>query len=151
MWERWLSLSKNGLAKTNKNGIKITDKGQELLKSKNKEYFIYKNTIETRLKSIKHPKIFKKCLHNFIKLPIKRRKNIILSVKAGYDIDYEDIPDNAYNDFIKFGNKINNGINNKDIVFRTISNGMYETNYGAIKIINIPVNIIKKILREIEK
>jgi len=150
MWERYLSLKKNRLIKVNNNGINITDKGYEFLDSKNKKYFLYKNAVEIRLRKSNNPKALLECFRQYVLLSKTKRENISKVLKSGYEIDYDDVPEEAYDDYQDLVSRVRKRIT-KDVTFDTFSNGLYETSYGSIKISKIPIDILRRILKDINK
>ena len=152
-WIRFSSLLTYGLVKISKKSLIITNFGNTLLKSSNKQYLLHKYIIDKKLKGTKYLDICLACIKEWVKLPTNKRKSIISFATALRSSDLE-INDKSFKIFSEFSESVSKSINKKypkdkvsDICFNFLNSNIITQK----QIMNIPVKDIKKYLKEKDK
>jgi len=154
VWERLCALRYYGFVSRNAKKFKLTKRGEEFLKSQEKELFLAKITVLDKLKRTKHPEILLTCLEELFKLPKEEFK--VLKKRYGVEyLTYEHKYDEKVLDFyMEFVSRVRKKIGRKksiELVSRVIDDALRQIIVGTKPLIDFPQRILKRVLDEIKK
>ena len=141
--ERLTALKSYKLITVRGKTIKLTKKGIEFLKYRNKEYYLGKLLLIDKYKRTKHPDIFIECFNQFVELPYNKRKSI--SSADGAEINYR----NVWKNFV---NGVYTRLQQKKplkVVKNVCSTALRNKTVGTKAPMDMSVSTLKKILKEL--
>ena len=150
-WERIVALKSYKLISIRNNTFRLTRRGIEFLKHRDKEYYLGKILIMDKYKRTKYPDVFLECLNRYATILPKEWKAVKNVLLAGREIEYEDVKDEDYIIWREIIHSISTKYNLREsVVHRVCSYSLSKNTVGTKAPIDLPIKTLRKILSEIQ-